>query len=120
MGFQEQLSGLREKKVAGFSVLHVAVAVAVVVVCVCVGCGVYAMSKGACAGVSSSGFLGKMRGMVKKAIPESASGSASASAFSKDDDNTDFVPENEVIEGLVQRDKKKSIPEKLFKDVMIH
>lgn len=104
MGFQEQLSGLREKKVAGFSLLHLVVACAVLFACVCVGCGGYVMSNGAGAG-AGAGVFGKVCGMVKRAVPGAGAGA---------------VPENEVVEGLISRNKEKSIPEELFKDVVIH
>ena len=107
MGFQEQLSVLKEKKVAGFSLLHLAVAGAVLFICVCIGCGGYVMSKGAGAGAGSgagSGVFGKVCGMMKKAVPGAGAGA---------------VPENEVVEGLISRDKKKSVSEELFGDMVI-
>ena len=109
MNFQDKFNTFKDKKIAGVSVIYLAIFV--IVLSVCFSAGGYFLSK------KSNGNhktpINTVMDMISNTLP------SKKSLVKSNNEQALFSPENEVIEGLTS-DKKKPVVEKLMEDMKIY
>lgn len=109
MNFQDKFSTLKDKKIAGVSIIYLAIFV--IVLSVCFSAGGYFLSKKSNGGHKTP--INTVMDMINNTLP------SKKNSIKSSNEQTLFSEENEVIEGLTSK-QKKPVVEKLMEDMKVY